>query len=223
MPAVTVVFDLDGTLVDTAPDLVDTLNLVLAQEGLPGVPFATARNLIGGGARQMIERGLKAEGRSCTPDEIERLFRHFIDHYSAHIADRSRPFPLLEKALDTLAADGATLAVCTNKLEGLSRKLLQALGLLDRFAAVCGQDTFGVHKPDPGFLRQTIWRAGGDPRRAIMVGDSGADIATARATGIPVIAVDFGYTSVPVAELGPDRIISSFGELPTAIRDLVSP
>ena len=221
MPAMTVVFDLDGTLVDTAPDLVDTLNVVFAQEGLPPVPFGTARNLIGGGARQMIERGLKAEGRSCALGEIDRLQHQFITYYSAHIADRSRPFPALEDALDALAADGARLAVCTNKLEGLSRQLLRALDLLHRFAAVCGQDTFGVQKPNPIILRQTIQRAGGDPARAIMVGDSGADIATARATGIPVIAVDFGYTSVPVAELSPDRVISSFAALPAAVRDLL--
>ena len=217
---VTIVFDLDGTLVDTAPDLVDTLNAVFAQEGVPPVPFETARNLIGGGARRMIELGLKAEGRACTPAVIQRLFTGFIAHYSAHIADRSRPFPALEAALDSLAADGAKLAVCTNKLEDLSTKLLAALALADRFAAICGQDTFGLQKPDPDFLRQTIRRAGGRADRAVMVGDSDADIALARATGVPVIAVDFGYTEIPVAELGPDRIISGFDQLPAAVRAL---
>jgi len=221
MPAITVVFDLDGTLVDTAPDLVDTLNSVLAREALPPVPFAVARNLIGGGARQMLERGLAAEGRSCTPAEMDRMYRQFLDHYSTHIADRSRPFPSLDDALDQLSADGAVFAVCTNKLEGLSRKLLEALGLSHRFAAVCGQDTFGLQKPDPGFLRQTIRRAGGDGARAVMVGDSAADIDTARATGIPVIAVDFGYTTVPVSRLSPDRVISSFAALPAAVRALL--
>ena len=218
----TIVFDLDGTLVDTAPDLVDTLNVVLAGEGLPAVPFAAARTMIGGGARHMIEEGLRAEGRACGADDIERLFRHFIAHYSAHIADRSRPFPGLEAALDTLAADGARFAVCTNKLEGLSVQLLSALGLKDRFAAVCGQDTFGIQKPDPEILRQTIRRAGGDPERALMVGDSGNDIDTARAAGVPVVAVDFGYTRVPVRDLNPDRIISAFDQLPEAVRALAA-
>jgi phosphoglycolate phosphatase len=111
-------------------------------------------------------------------------------------------------------------AVCTNKLEGLSRKLLDALGLLDRFAAVCGQDTFAVQKPDPRILQQTIRRAGGDAARAVMVGDSGTDIATARALGIPVIAVDFGYTTVPISELSPDLVISSFAALPAGVRTL---
>jgi phosphoglycolate phosphatase len=221
MIAAIVVFDLDGTLVDTAPDLVDTLNAVFAQEGLPAVPFDRARNLIGGGARRMIEGGLQAEGRACPPAELERLYTRFIDYYSAHIADRSRPFPGLERALDDLTAAGAALAVCTNKLEWLSVKLLDALGLSPRFRAVCGQDTFGVQKPHPDILRKTILQAGGRPDRAVMVGDSGNDIRTARAAGVPVVAVDFGYTDVPVARLAPDRIISGFEELPAAVHDLL--
>jgi phosphoglycolate phosphatase len=222
MPAATVVFDLDGTLVDTAPDLVDTLNVVFAREGLPPVPFTTARSLIGGGARRMIERGLKAEGRAYPPADIDRLFARFIEHYSVHLADRSRPFPALEPALDSLAADGAQLAVCTNKLERLSVKLLDTLGLGHRFRAVCGQDTFGVQKPNPEMLLATIRRAGGDAERAVMVGDSANDIEAARAAGVPVIAVDFGYTETPVSALAPDRIISSFEELPAAVRDLLA-
>jgi phosphoglycolate phosphatase len=223
MAALTVVFDLDGTLVDTAPDLVDTLNVVLAREGLPPVPYAQARNMVGGGARAMIERGLKEEGRPLVAAEIDRLFVQFIDHYAEHIADGSRPFPGLEAALDDLAGRGFTLAVCTNKLEALSLLLLDALGLAKRFAAVCGQDTFGVHKPDPAIFRQTVLRAGGDPVRAIMIGDSGTDIRTARAAGVPVIAVDFGYTDVPIEELGPDRVISHYDELSAAVHALTEP
>jgi phosphoglycolate phosphatase len=222
MAGVTVVFDLDGTLVDTAPDLIETLNVVLAREGLPGVPFERARNLIGGGARVMIERGLQEEGRSCTPAEIDRLFRQFRQYYSAHIADRSRPFPGLETALESLAADGARFAVCTNKLEALSVQLLDALDLSRHFVAVCGQDTFGVQKPDPQMLLKTIRQAGGHPERAVMVGDSASDINAARAAGIPVVAVDFGYTEIPVTELKPDRVISGFDELPVAVRSLLA-
>lgn len=217
MSDLTVVFDLDGTLVDTAPDLINTLNVVFAREGLPQVPYNEARNMIGGGAKRMIEQGLKRDGRSCTTAEIERLFQDFIAHYRAHIADRSQPFPGLDAALDALAARGCRLAVCTNKLEGLSRALLDALGLTARFAAICGQDTFGVQKPDPEVLRRTIAAAGGDIRRAVMVGDSGTDIAVARAAGVPVVAVDFGYTEVPVAQLHPDKIISHFNGLNEAI------
>lgn len=218
----TIVFDLDGTLIDTAPDLVDTLNLILAREGLPAVPFEDARRMIGGGARGMIERALIATGRDCSKPELDRLFAAFIEHYSAHIADRSRPYPQLEAALEHLADAGFPLAVCTNKLEWLSRLLLSTLRLTRHFATIAGQDTFGVMKPDPEVLRRTVLRAGGDPARAIMVGDSGTDIRTARAASVPVIAVDFGYTEVPIASLQPDRIISSFADLSAAVREVMA-
>jgi phosphoglycolate phosphatase len=220
MSPLTIVFDLDGTLVETAPDLVGTLNVLLAREGLPALPFAEARNLVGGGARKMIERGLQAEGRGARSADIERLFPAFIEHYEAHIADASRPFPHLEDALDQLARGGATLAVCTNKLEGLARKLLIELGLHTRFATICGQDTFSVQKPDPEMLRRTIARAGGTLDRAVMVGDSMTDVATARAASVPVIAVDFGYTDIPPSELGADHLISRFTELIPAVEAL---
>ena len=220
MTAPTIVFDLDGTLIDTAPDLVDTLNVVFAREGLAPVPYDTARNLIGGGARLMIKRGVEAEGLDYPPAKLETLFADFIAHYSEHIADRSRPFPGLIEALDALAAEGHRFAVCTNKLERLSVMLLKELGLAHRFAAICGQDTFGMQKPDPEVLRRTIAAAGGDLQHAIMIGDSLTDIRTARAAGVPVIAVDFGYTDRPVTELGPDRVISGFTQLPAAIAAL---
>jgi phosphoglycolate phosphatase len=220
MAAPTMVFDLDGTLIDTAPDLVDTLNLIFAREGLSPVPYDTARNLIGGGARMMIARGVEAEGRIFSQGKLEQMFADFIAYYSEHIADRSQPFPGLIDTLDTLANDGWRFAVCTNKLERLSLKLLDQLGLAERFAAICGQDTFGVQKPDPEVLRRTVAAAGGKLQNAIMIGDSLTDIRTARAAGIPVIAVDFGYTERPVAEFDPDRIISRFAELPAAVAGL---
>jgi phosphoglycolate phosphatase len=213
----TIVFDLDGTLIDTAPDLIDTLNLMLAREGLPAVPFERARAMIGGGAKVMIERALEAEGRACPASELDRLYAAFIAHYAEHIADRSCPFPVLEPTLERLSAAGHRLAVCTNKLEWLSKRLLETLKLADRFAAICGQDTFGMQKPDPEVFRRTVRRAGGEPERAIMVGDSNTDIRTARAARVPVVAVDFGYSEVPIASLQPDRIISSFADLPAAI------
>jgi phosphoglycolate phosphatase len=222
MTSPTIVFDLDGTLIDTAPDLVDTLNVVFAREGLPPVPYESARNMIGGGARGMIARGLEADGRAPDATKLETLFADFITHYADHIADRSFPFPGLTDALDTLSARGNRLAVCTNKLERLSLLLLRALKLDHRFAAICGQDTFGVQKPDPEVLRRTIAAAGGDPRRSIMIGDSVTDIRTARAAGIPVIAVDFGYSDRPVAEYGPDRLISHYSELPEAVAAIIS-
>jgi phosphoglycolate phosphatase len=216
----TIVFDLDGTLVDTAPDLIDTLNFTLTKHGLPVVPYDEVRPMIGGGARSLIERALTAEGRDCTSAEVDRLYSFFVAHYGEHIADRSRLFPHVEAALDGLVKAGHRLAVCTNKPEWLSKKLLQALNVVKRFAAICGPDTFGFQKPDPQIFRATVMRAGGNPERAIMVGDSITDIRTARAANVPVVAVDFGYTDVPIADLRPDRTISSFAELTAAILDL---
>jgi phosphoglycolate phosphatase len=217
LPAPTIVFDLDGTLVDTAPDLIETLNVVFAREGMPPVDYATARNLIGGGAKAMLVRGIEAEGRAVDPAKLQKMFEDFIAYYADHVADRSRPFPGLHQALDTLAARGCLFAVCTNKLEGLSRLLLDKLELTSRFEAIVGQDTFAIQKPDPEILRRTVAAAGGTIGRAVMIGDSATDIHTARNAGIPVIAVDFGYSETPLADFGPDRLISHFDELADAI------
>jgi phosphoglycolate phosphatase len=221
MPPATIVFDLDGTLVDTAPDLIGTLNALFAEQNVPQIAFEEARALIGGGAKALLERGLRAQNVSFTPADVGRLFDEFVERYAAHIADRSRPFPGLETALDRLAEQSCRFAVCTNKLEWLSVRLLEALGLAARFAAICGQDTFGIQKPDPEMLRRTIAKAGGSAACAIMVGDSAIDIDTARAAGIPVVAVDFGYTETPVSLLAPDRVISHFDALPAAVAELL--
>jgi len=220
-PPRTLVFDLDGTLVDTAPDLIGALNFVLDREGLAAVPFAKARNLIGAGARKLIERGFELEDRSMNVDDLNRLTKDFVAYYAEHIADESRPFEGLEAALDELEAQGFGFAVCTNKLEWLSKLLLDKLDLSKRFAAICGADTFGVSKPDPVILQQTLARAGRPLSGAIMVGDAGPDVGVARRAGIPVIGVEFGYTDVPIAELKPDRLIGHFGELPAAVNSLI--
>ena len=217
-----VVFDLDGTLVDTAPDLIHALNYVLDRERLPPVPLLAARTMIGAGARRLIERGLELEGRAVTLEDLDRLTRDFIDYYADHIADASRPFEGLEDALDDLAARGYRFAVCTNKLEWLSKLLLDRLGLSARFAAICGADTFGIAKPDPAILRQTVVRAGGELSRTVMVGDAGPDIGVARRAGVPVIGVEFGYTEVPIAELKPDLLIGHMNQLPAAVETLMA-
>ena len=215
------VFDLDGTLAETAPDLVGTLNAIMDREGLPHVPFEKARDMIGAGARALIERGFEAAHREITPRHSDELFRLFLELYAERLCDESRLFPHVETALDALASAGYRLAVCTNKVEQHSVRLLEGLGIAGRFAAVCGRDTFPWYKPDPRHLTLTIEKAGGDPGRAVMVGDSKTDIDTAKAAGIPVIAVPFGYTDTPVRELGPDRVIEGFDELIEAIGDLV--
>jgi phosphoglycolate phosphatase len=219
--AKTVVFDLDGTLVDTAPDLINALNFVLEREGMPPVPLHAARNMIGAGARKLIERGLELDGRLIGPQDLARLTSDFIDHYADHIADLSRPFEGLESALDDLQNLGYRFAVCTNKLEWLSKLLLDRLGLSARFAAICGADTFGVSKPDPAILRETVARAGGQLSSTVMVGDAGPDVGVARRAGVPVIGVGFGYTDVPIAELNPDRLINHMRELPAAVEALM--
>jgi phosphoglycolate phosphatase len=178
--------------------------------------------MIGAGVRRLIERGLELEGRSADLEDIARLTSDFIDYYAAHIADVSRPFEGLEGALDALSARGYRFAVCTNKLEWLSKLLLDQLGLSSRFSAICGADTFGISKPDPAILRQTIARAGGHLSSAIMVGDAGPDIGVARRAGIPVIGVEFGYTDVPIADLKPDRLINHMRELPAAVESLMT-
>jgi phosphoglycolate phosphatase len=222
MTAPIIAFDLDGTLVDTAPDLVATLNVLLARKGLPCVEEATLRIMIGGGARRLIERALSDQGITLPAAELEGLHAEYLRYYEAHIADHSRLFSGLEAALDALSARGWRFVVCTNKLERLSVLLLERLELKHRFAAICGQDTFSTHKPDPNVLRQTIARAGGHIQNAVMVGDSATDIDMARAASVPVVAVDFGYSETPVWQLGPDRIISRYEDLPAAIFDLVA-
>jgi phosphoglycolate phosphatase len=216
-----IAFDLDGTLVDTAPDLIGALNHILVREKMSPLPLDSARNLIGAGARRLLERGLEAENRQVTPEEMTKLTEDFIAYYADHIADESRPFEGLEAALDDLSGRGYRLAVCTNKLEWLSLRLLDRLGLTSRFSAICGADTFGVAKPDPIILRQTVAKAGGAIASTIMVGDAGTDVGVARRAGVPVIGVSFGYTEVPIADLKPDRLIDRMSELPEAVESLL--
>ncbi|GLS43453.1 phosphoglycolate phosphatase [Methylobacterium brachythecii] len=215
------VFDLDGTLADTAGDLIGTLNVILKREGLAALPLEQARDLLGAGARALITRGFSATGQVLEPDRLERLFQDFLDYYGAHLTDHSRLYPGVVAALDDLEAKGFRLAVCTNKVEGHAVDLLKALGLAPRFAAIVGKDTFAWSKPDPRHITLTVERAGGDPSRAVMVGDSRADVDAAKAAGIPVVGVSFGYTAVPMRDLAPDTLIDHFDELPAAIAALV--
>ncbi|HXV00766.1 MAG TPA: HAD-IA family hydrolase [Caulobacteraceae bacterium] len=209
-----IVFDLDGTLVDTAPDLIGTLNVMLAAEGLPPARLEDARVLIGRGGRALIAGGFAAAGRPLTDEEVDRRFEAFLPHYLAHIADLSAPYPGVQACLDELAAAGARLAVCTNKRGDLSRALLDAVGLGGRFAAVVGPDHAGARKPDPRHLVATIAAAGGRADQAVMVGDSPYDAQAARAAGVRLVLVAFGYSETPVADLGADAVIGDFTALP---------
>ena len=221
--APTIVYDLDGTLADTAGDLMASLNWLLARDGLRPVKTESARSLLGAGARALIKRGFLASGRTLEPQKLETLFADFLAYYNAHIAIHTRLYPGVEKALEAFARLGWRQAVCTNKIEASAKLLIAKLGIADRFAFICGQDTFGVGKPDPKPLLETIAASGGVRDRAIMVGDSSIDIKTARAASVPVIAVDFGYADVPTAELRPDRMISHFDALVDACEALQRP
>jgi phosphoglycolate phosphatase len=219
MPQSIIVFDLDGTLVDTAPDLLESLNHSLVAGGARSTDATGFRSFVGHGGRVMIERAYKAQRLALETAEHDRLFALFLDHYGQNIPGRSQPYPGVPEALDRLAAAGFMLAVCTNKTEEFSRRLLQGIGLAPRFAAICGADTFAFRKPDPRHLTETIALAGGDPSRAVMVGDSQTDIDTAKTAGIPVVAVDFGYTDRHVREFEPSKIISHFDELTVGLCD----
>ena len=217
----TLVLDLDGTLVDTAGDLIATLNTVLVAEGMRPVPFGEGRAMVGHGARAMLSAALLANGVTAETERLDNLVAVFLDIYGDHIADTSRPFPGAVEALDRFKESGWRLAICTNKFEKHSRLLLTELRLADRFAMIAGQDTYGVKKPDPRHLAETIREAGGAIGRAVMVGDSEVDIETAKAAQVPVVAVDFGYSRIPVADLAPDRVISHFDSLFEAAAELV--
>ena len=208
-----IVFDLDGTLIDTAPDLLESLNHSLAAGDLPAVDEIGFKGFVGHGGRVMIERAFAARQKALAVAEHDRLHSLFVDHYTTNIPGKSRPYPGVLPAIARFEEAGYLLAICTNKYEANSLALIEALGLTKHFAAIAGQDTFAFRKPDPRHLLETIRRAGGDPDRAVMVGDSQTDIDTAKAAGIPVVAVDFGYTDRHVSEFEPSRVISHFDEL----------
>jgi len=219
-PPPLLVFDLDGTLADTAGDLVASLNVILAREGLAGVEFARARAMVGGGARALIQSGLSVHGITVSEPRLDSMLADFLAYYEAHVADETALFPGVARTLDRFEDAGFTFAVCTNKVEYPSVLLLTALGIAGRFRAICGKDTFPVSKPNGDALLQTIARAGGDRGRAVMIGDSKTDIDTARNAGIPVVAVNFGYTSEPVDTFKPDRVIGHYDELWGAVEAL---
>lgn len=208
-----VVFDLDGTLLDTHVDLVESLNYTITALDLEPVTYDDLTHLVGQGARVMIERACKLQGRPLAADEVPDLVERFVAHYNANMPGHTEPYPGLIAALDRLKASGFRLAVCTNKLEGLATSLLEKLGLTHYFDAITGGDTFEHRKPDARHLTGTIERAGGDVSRSVMIGDSINDIAVAKNAGVPAIAVPFGYSDVPVSSLDPDVIITHYDEL----------
>ena len=218
----TIVFDLDGTLVDTAPDLLSATNHALGLVGLDPVTIEELHPFIGHGSKAMIEAGLGFRGTSVSQDESRRLHDAFLAFYADNVAVGSRPFEGVPELLDQLLGAGARLAVCTNKYEALSKLLLVELRLAERFKAIAGRDTFAMCKPAPGHLLGTIAMVGGRADRAVMVGDSEVDIATAAAANVPSIGVTFGYTPRPVHEFGPDVVIDHYREFPAALEKVLA-
>jgi len=216
----TLVFDLDGTIADTARDLIPALNQVIAIDGLASVGMGEIGHLVGHGARVMIERAYALRGRNISEQRLDYLFGRFHDVYSDNIANHTVLFDGSRAAMDRFAQAGWKLAICTNKPVGMTNLLLHELGIVDLFDSISGGDSFTFKKPDPRHLTETIRLAGGRRELAAMVGDSITDIRTAKAAGVPVIAVDFGYSAEPVATLGPDRVIGHFDELWEAVASL---
>lgn len=216
----TIVFDLDGTLIDTAPDILGTLDDILTRENVPLLPRDEALAFIGIGSRAMLERALTKAGHAPSPDRMNGLFEDFLTHYATRLTVESRPFPGAVDALITLQKQGYRLAICTNKMERHSIALIEQLGLAHFFAAICGRDTFEFCKPDGRHIAATVKRAGGIPEHAIMIGDTVTDFNAAKHAGIPSIGVRFGYSEVPIDRFSPGRIIGHFDHLIGAIADL---
>ena len=218
----TIVLDLDGTLVDTAPDLLRALNETLDLEGLPHPPLSAVRAMIGQGARVMIERAAALSNVHFATERLDQLRRSFIEFYRVDIAGLSKPFPGVADALDELASDGAKLAVCTNKRTELSNQVLEALDLARFFSAVVGADAVEFQKPHPDHYRAAVMRAGGAVRRSVMVGDTSTDVGAARGAEAPVILVRFGYGDGDIERLGADALIDRYSELPAMCRRLLT-
>lgn len=218
----TIAFDLDGTLVDSAPDLIGTLNRMLVDEGLPPVPMESASTLIGSGARALLVHGFEAAGAPVERAKSDELFERFLVDYAAHIADGSQPFDGVVETLERLSERGAILVVATNKRSDLSELLLGKLDLTRHFAAIVGPDRVSARKPSGAHLKEAVAIAGGDPERAIMVGDASPDADAAKDAGMPCILTTFGFTPTPVEDLGGDVLIDAFEDVEEAIDGILS-
>lgn len=218
----TIVFDLDGTLVNTAPDLVRTLNHVLSTINLPPVELQIVETMIGHGAKAMMARAMEFHSADVSAHDIDALFDNFLEHYAENICVESHPFENVLEILDDLAARGHVLAVCTNKRVALARQLLDALDMSSRFAAILGADSVPDRKPNGNHILQTIQSAGGNPARAIMVGDSRTDERAARNAGLPFVFVTFGYEIETAEALKADAVISNYSEFSSIFSELIS-
>lgn len=217
-----IIFDLDGTLANTGPDLMGTLNRIVAPHGISPMSLETINYVLGQGARAMIERSFDLAGKKLSKELQDKLLEDFLADYAENICVESHLYDGVLEAMNSLESVGFTFSICTNKSESMARLLLQELGVLERFSSLTGGDTFGFRKPDARHLVKTAELAGKTISDAIMIGDSKADIGAARNAAIPSIAVSFGYSDLPVQELGATRIIHEFSKLPDAVKSIVS-
>jgi len=215
------IFDLDGTLVETAPDILNALNAVLVEEGRRPADIGDLRHLVGHGARLMMGEAFARTGARPSPERTEALIDRFVIHYRDHLADESLPYPGVHETLASFKRDGARMGVLTNKPEELAVPLLKALDLTQYFEAIHGAGRYSYVKPDPRVLHHVLDELGADKAHAVMIGDSATDVATAHAAGIPVIVLTYGYTPIPPRELGADAVIDAFSALPAALSKLV--
>lgn len=213
-----VLFDLDGTLLDTAPGLVETMNVLLAREGRPGMSLEALRPLVSHGAKAIISHAMAQTGPAADAAKVDALFEAFISHYRATMTEASTPYPGLRNCLDVLTARGLRLGICTNRIEASARELMKALGLDQYFIAVTGQDTYDAAKPDPTPVLETLKQMGGTSGQAMFVGDSEIDVAAARAAGLPVIVTSFGYGGMAADQLGADQVFDHYDDLPALIK-----
>ncbi len=217
----TIVFDLDGTIADTAPDLIVAANAAFASEGFPEASQEAIKRGVGYGTKAMLSSGLAATGAQASHEQMDRMAATLVAYYEDRICEGTKLFPGFTDAALALLKNDCILAVCTNKIERLASKLLKALGVANLFAAVAGGDTFGYHKPDPRHITQLIAKAGGRVDHAVMVGDSEADVAAAKAAAVPVIAVAFGYATGSVQALGADAILHQYRDLVSTLPPLL--
>ncbi len=220
MPSPALIFDLDGTLVDTAPDLLEATNVVMASQGLPLIPPETLRHMVGFGARSLIEQAMEAVAHPLGPEALSPLVDIFMAHYHDHIADSSVLFPGVAQTLAALKTDGARLAVLTNKPQYLADQLLPLIGIRDYFAEVYGAGRMTYVKPDARIFHDVVRDIGGAGPGAVMIGDSITDLKTARAAGVPCVLLSYGYTPVPAKDLGADIVLDDFAQLPAALKTL---
>jgi len=212
------IFDLDGTLADTAPDLLGATNAVLAARGRPLLDLGHLRHMVGFGAHALISQAMEASGAPVSEEQMPALTDIFLAHYTSHIADGTRLFPGVAETLASLKAGGARLAVLTNKPQSLTDLLLPQLELDGMFAAIYGAGRKTYTKPDPRIFHDVVEDCGGGP--AVMIGDSITDLNTARAASVPCILMSYGFTPVPARDLGADMVLDDFAQLPQALRDL---